>query len=67
MEAKMRNLLALVPVLFLLGCAATPSSQYTQHYDRKYNAVHYVKKDAADSFVGTSAVKQQRAVPRQHP
>ncbi len=63
----MRNLLALVPALFLLGCAATPSSEYTQHYDRKYNAVHYVKKDAADSFVGTSAVKQPTRAPGQHP
>lgn len=63
----MRNLLALVSALFLLGCAAAPSSEYTQHYDRKYNAVHYVKKDAAESFVGTSAVKPQGTVPRQHP
>lgn len=63
----MRNLLALIPVLFLLGCASTPGSEYTQVYDGKYNTVRYIKKEAPESFVGTGAVKPQSRQLRQHP
>lgn len=65
----MRKYFVLIPVLFIVGCAATQNSEYAQVVDRKYNTVRYVSKDAGgtNAFIGTSATQSRNTPPRQHP
>lgn len=65
----MRKFLVLIPVFFVFGCATTPSSEYAQVTDHKYNTVRYISKDANsnDAFVGTSATQPRSTFPRLHP
>ncbi len=66
----MKKFLLLIPVVFIVGCATTQSSDYVKVYDRKSNTWTYTAKgsDNPGAFVGTSATQNRPArLPGQHP
>jgi len=66
----MKKFLILIPVIFIVGCATTQSSDYVKVYDRKSNTWTYLTKGTNDpgAFVGTSAAQSRPGrLPGQHP